>query len=102
LRQYNSSLLYSTYRSNFCYILFLFDIFIFLFHYFSHREYTSNTEEPNETEESDTNMSRRMIVPPEHMSQHQYVPQSPAHSFNYARQQQPTPQKKHIQHDTDV
>ena len=46
-----------------------------------------------------------MIVPPEHMSQHQYVPQSPAQSFNYARQQQqqqPTPQKKHIQHDTDV
>jgi hypothetical protein len=44
-----------------------------------------------------------MIVPPEHMNQHQYVPQNPVQSFNYGRQQQqPTPQKKQIQHDTDV
>ncbi|CAF4391265.1 unnamed protein product, partial [Adineta steineri] len=46
-------------------------------------------------------MNRRMIVPPEPMSQHQYAPQNPVQSFNYARQQ-PTPQKKHIQHDTNV
>jgi hypothetical protein len=37
------------------------------------------------------------------MNQHQYVPQNPVQSFNYGRQQQqPTPQKKQIQHDTDV
>jgi hypothetical protein len=42
-----------------------------------------------------------MIVPPEQMSQHHYTPQNPAQSFNYARQQ-PTPAKKHIQHDADV
>ncbi|CAF3777495.1 unnamed protein product [Rotaria socialis] len=66
-----------------------------------HREYTSNTEEPNETQESDPNMSRRMIVPPENISQHHYVPQNPSQPFNQARQQ-PTPAKKHIQHDADV
>ncbi|CAF5094389.1 unnamed protein product, partial [Rotaria sp. Silwood1] len=67
-----------------------------------HREYTSNTEEPNETQESETNMSRRMIVPPENMNQHHYAPQNPTQSFNYARQQATPPTKKHIQHDTDV
>ncbi|CAF4390896.1 unnamed protein product, partial [Adineta steineri] len=66
-----------------------------------HREYVSNSEEPGEIQESEINMNRRMIVPPEPMSQHQYAPQNPVQSFNYARQQ-PTPQKKHIQHDTNV
>lgn len=48
-------------------------------------------------------MSRRTIVPPESVGQHHYVPQSPAQSFNYVRQQPtPPPQRKHIQHDPDV
>ena len=42
-----------------------------------------------------------MIVPPEQMNQHHYVPQNPAQSFSSARQQ-PTQPKKNIQHDTDV
>jgi len=45
-------------------------------------------------------MSRRMIVPPEQMNQHSYIPQNPVQSFNYARQQ-PTPAKKTLQHDID-
>lgn len=68
---------------------------------FRHREYTSNSEEPVDTNNSESEMSRRMIVPPESMNQHHYVPPSPAQSFNYARQQ-PSAPKKHIQHDADM
>ncbi len=46
-------------------------------------------------------MNRRMIVPPEQMNQHRYAGVDPIQPFSYARQQ-PTPPKKHIQHDTDV
>jgi len=42
-----------------------------------------------------------MIVPPEQMNQHRYAGVNPIQPFSYARQQ-PTPPKKHIQHDTDV
>lgn len=68
-----------------------------------HREYTSNSEEPSDTPNTEAPMSRRMIVPPESVSQHHYVPPSPAQSFNYARQQPtPPPQRKHVQHDPTV
>jgi hypothetical protein len=71
---------------------------------FSHREYVSNSEEPNETQESEINMNRRMNVPPAPMTQHQYVPPNPSQANNYNRQQTaaPPPQKKTIQHDADV
>ena len=75
----------------------------FRFSFLRHREYTSNSEEPTETSNTDATMSRRTIVPPESVGQHHYVPQNPAQSFNYARQQPtPPPQRKHIQHDPDV
>lgn len=103
---------YSTYRfsSNSFPILYSFE-------YFSHREYTSNSEEPSETQESDSNTNtNRRVVPPENMDQRNQVPPNPPQTFNQRNQvlpnppqtfnqprQQPTPpQKKHIQHDTDV
>jgi hypothetical protein len=42
-----------------------------------------------------------MIVPPDQISHHHYAGINPIQPFSYARQQ-PTPPKKHIQHDTDV
>ena len=41
-------------------------------------------------------MNRRVVPPSE-----QYTPQNSSHAFNQPRQQ-PTQQKKHIQHDADV
>ncbi|CAF1618704.1 unnamed protein product [Adineta ricciae] len=61
-----------------------------------HREYISNSEEPNDTQDIEPTMNRRMVSPAE-----QYTPQNSSHAFNQSRQQ-PTQQKKHIQHDTDV
>ncbi|CAF3581634.1 unnamed protein product [Rotaria socialis] len=52
--------------------------------------------------EFDPVMSRRMIVPSEQLNQHHYTAANPIQPFSYARQQPPPPQKKHIEHDTDV
>jgi hypothetical protein len=70
---------------------------------YSHREYVSNSEEPNETQESEINMNRRINAPsPQPIIQHQqYGPPNPIQSNNYARQQI-APPKKTIQHDADV
>jgi hypothetical protein len=70
-------------------------------HLFRHREYTSNSEEPTDIQNTDDNMSRRMIVPPEGMNQHHYTPASPAQSFNQTRQQ-PMPTKKTVQNEPDM
>jgi len=76
---------YSTYRLS----------FFFSVLYFSHREYTSNSEEPNDIQESDINMNRRINAPPVQMNQNSGQP------VNFNRQQT-APAKKTVQHDTDV
>jgi len=62
--------------------------------FFSHREYTSNSEEPNDTQESEIQMNRRMNASPH--------PPSQQPSMNYNRQQAAPPVKKTVQHDPDV
>lgn len=76
----------------------------FLIEYFfsRHREYTSNSEEPVETIESQIEMNRRVNVPAETVPKPKYVPPTPNQAFTYARQQATPPPKKHIQHDPDV
>ena len=65
---------------------------------FSHREHSSTGQE---RQGIDPTMNRRTIVPSEQLNQHHYAAVNPIQPFSYAHQQ-PTPPKKHIQHDTDV
>jgi hypothetical protein len=62
--------------------------------FFSQQHLRSNSEDIE-------TMNRRLIVPSGEMNQHHYAGVNPIQPFSYARQQ-PTPPKKHIQHDTDV
>ncbi len=64
------------------------------FCFFSQQHLRSNSEDIE-------TMNRRLIVPSGQMNQHHYAGVNPIQPFSYARQQ-PTPPKKHIQHDTDV
>lgn len=70
----------------------------FFFVYFSQRLARTISEGRQDIEQI---MNRRTIVPTEQMNQHHYAGVTPIIPFSYARQQ-PTPPKKHIQHDTDV
>ncbi|CAF1267392.1 unnamed protein product [Adineta steineri] len=64
------------------------------------RQYKSRSTS-KDIQDFDQIMNRRMIVPPEQISQHHYAGSNPIQPFRYTRQQ-PVPPKKLIQHDTDV
>lgn len=67
----------------------------------SHREYVSNSEEPNDIQESDMNMNRRITAPSPQRTSQPSVPVNAGQSSGYTRQS-PAPARKTVQHDADV